>query len=126
MSALMSVLALANEHLPLVAAAHDHWFLLASATDQINTGASAACGDSCNTGVTSQSIFNQVANALTYLIGGLSVIMIIVGGLRYVTSNGDSKQTTAARQTILYAVVGVVVAICSYAIIQFITSRVGV
>jgi len=70
-------------------------------------------------------IFANVANFLTILIGALSVIMIILGGLRYVTSNGDSKNVTAAKDTIMYAIIGVIVAIVAYAIVQFVTTTIG-
>jgi hypothetical protein len=94
--------------------------LLASASSIINSSASAACGSSCNQ-VTIQTIFKSVANLLIFLVGSVSVIMIIIGALRYVTSNGDSKQVGAAKDTILYAVVGIIVAIASYAIVHFVT-----
>jgi hypothetical protein len=46
--------------------------------------------------------------------------MIIVGGLRYVTSGGDASSTKAARDTILYAVVGLVIAVMAFAIVNFV------
>jgi len=97
---------------------------LADATSAINTGATQACGSSCNTGTTVGGLFAGVANALIFLVGAVSVIMIIIGGLRYVTSNGDAKQTEAAKNTILYAVIGIVVAIASFAIVSFVTAHI--
>ncbi len=67
-------------------------------------------------------IFTTVANTLLYIVGALSVVMIIYGGLRYVVSGGNSSAVTAAKNTILYAVVGLVVSILSYAIINFLLS----
>lgn len=99
--------------------------ILATASGQIISGAGSACSTSCNTGLSVSDIFTKVANALTFIIGGASVIMIIIGGLRYVTSNGDAKQAAEGRQTILYSVIGVVVAIAAYAIIQFVTKSLG-
>ena len=98
---------------------------LASATDLINQSAKQACGNSCNTNATVGSIFAQVANALVFLVGAVSVIMIIIGGLRYVLANGDAKQAAAAKDTILYSVIGVVVAIASFAIVTFVTKHIG-
>ena len=46
--------------------------------------------------------------------------MIIVGGLRYVVSGGNTASVTAAKNTILYAIVGIVVALLAYAIINFV------
>ena len=61
-----------------------------------------------------------ITNILLFVLGAIAVIMIIIGGIRYATSNGDSSQTKAAKDTILYAVIGLVVAIVAYAIVQFI------
>lgn len=65
-------------------------------------------------------IFSTITNTLLFILGAISVIMIIVGGLRYVISGGDSAAVTAAKNTILYAIVGVIVAILAYAIIHFV------
>ena len=46
--------------------------------------------------------------------------MMIIGGIRYVISNGDSSQITSAKNTIMYAVIGLVVALLAYAIVNFI------
>ncbi len=67
-------------------------------------------------------LFQTVTNVLLFLIGAVSVIMLIIGGFRYVLSNGDSSQITAAKNTILYAVIGIIVALLAYAIVGFIIS----
>jgi len=64
-------------------------------------------------------IFTTATNMLLFVIGALSVVMIIVGGIRYVVSGGNSAQVTAAKNTILYAIVGLVVAFLAYAAINF-------
>ena len=69
-------------------------------------------------------IFGRIADVLVYLVGAISVIMIIIGGLRYVLSNGDPKATGAAKDTILYAAIGVVVAIVAYAIVKFVVDNI--
>lgn len=65
-------------------------------------------------------IFNTVTNVLLFAIGAISVIMIIIGGLRYVVSGGDTSKVTAAKNTILYAIIGLIVALLSYAVINFV------
>jgi hypothetical protein len=65
-------------------------------------------------------IFTTVTNVLLFVIGAISVIMIIIGGLRYVISGGDASKVSAAKNTILYAVVGIVIALLAYAIINFV------
>ena len=67
-------------------------------------------------------IFTQMVNMMLFAVGILSVIMLIYGGLRYILSNGDSKKVDAAKNTILYAIVGLIIAMLSYAIINFIIS----
>ena len=64
-----------------------------------------------------------ITNTLLWVVGVASVIMLIVGGLRYVLSGGDPKNTQAAKDTILYAVVGIVVALLAYAIANFVLGQ---
>ena len=68
----------------------------------------------------STGIFRTITNVLLFVLGAISVIMIIIGGLRYVVSGGNSAAVTAAKNTILYAIVGVIVALLAYAIINFV------
>ncbi|MEO5499432.1 MAG: MMCAP2_0565 family pilin-like conjugal transfer protein [Candidatus Saccharimonadales bacterium] len=69
-------------------------------------------------------IITNITNLLLVVIGVISVIMIIIGGFRYTTSAGDAGQTKSARDTIIYAVVGLVIAIMAYAIVNFVLSRI--
>ncbi len=61
-----------------------------------------------------------IVNVLLFILGAIAVIMIIIGGIRYTTSNGDSSNTKAAKDTILYAVIGLAVAVLAYAIVNFV------
>ena len=65
-------------------------------------------------------IFRTITNVLLFLIGAISVIMLIVGGIRYVVSGGDQSAVQGAKNTILYAIVGVVVAILAFAVVNFV------
>lgn len=65
-------------------------------------------------------IFKTITNVLLFLIGAVSVIMLIVGGIRYTVSGGDSSAVTGAKNTILYAIVGIVVAILAFAVVNFV------
>ena len=93
----------------------------------ISAGANAAKGTDQATDLFGQTgTFRTITNVLLYLIGAISVIMLIVGGLRYVVSGGDSTAVQNAKNTILYAIVGIVVAILAYAVVSFvITSFTG-
>lgn len=73
--------------------------------------------------VSLQERIQQIVNVLLFIIGAVAVIMIVVGGIRYVVSNGDSSQITSAKNTILYAVIGLVVAILAYAIVNFVINQ---
>ena len=67
-----------------------------------------------------EGIFKTITNVLLFIIGAISVIMLIIGGIRYTTSNGDSGAVTNAKNTILYAVIGIVVALLAYALVNFV------
>lgn len=75
-------------------------------------------------GLTMQQVINTVIGTMLFIVGLLAVIMLIYGGIRYVTSHGDKAQVTAAKETIMYAVVGLVVAIAAFAVVQWITNDV--
>jgi hypothetical protein len=62
----------------------------------------------------------SVVNLLLYIIGIAAVIVIVIAGLMYVVSSGDANKTKAAKDAILYAVVGLVVAILAFAIVNFV------
>lgn len=66
------------------------------------------------------SFWTRLINIMIYVIGTISVLMVVIGGLRYTMSGGDSGQTKSAKDTILYAIIGVVIAIMSYAILNFV------
>ncbi len=70
-------------------------------------------------------VLNQFTNIALYVIGFISVVMLIWGGLRYVISGGDSKKITDAKNTILYALIGLVVAFLAYAIVNFVLNAIG-
>lgn len=66
-------------------------------------------------------IFTTVVNFLLFLIGIIAVLMIIYGGIQYSLSAGDSGKITNAKNTILYAVVGLIIAILAFAIVNFVS-----
>ena len=65
-------------------------------------------------------VFTRITSILLFLVGVLSVVMIIIGGLRYVISGGNTTAVTAAKNTILYAIVGVVVSLLAYAMVNYV------
>ncbi len=65
----------------------------------------------------------NIINILLGIIGGLAVIFIIIGGIQMITSAGEPLKYKQARETILYAVIGLVVALSAYAIVSFIAGK---
>ena len=68
-------------------------------------------------------LIKTVVNVLLWAVGILSVIMIIFSGLRYITSAGDASKTKSAQSTLIYSVVGLIVAIMAYAIVNMVINR---
>ena len=70
-----------------------------------------------------KGLIKTVVNVLLWAVGVLSVIMIIFSGFRYITSAGDASKTKSAQSTLIYSVVGLIVAIMAYAIVNMVTNR---
>jgi uncharacterized Tic20 family protein len=70
------------------------------------------------------TIWNAVRTALI-ILGGVAVIMIVIGGIKFATSAGDSNKVTSAKQTILYSVIGLVVAMLATVIITLVSDYFG-
>lgn len=73
-----------------------------------------------NQNESADNLIKTIINILLYIVGALAVIMLIWGGIRYVTSGGNSASLTAAKNTIMYALIGLVVAILAFAIVQWV------
>ena len=67
-------------------------------------------------------VFKQITNTILYIVGIIAVIMLIIGGIKYVVSGGDSKKVTDAKNTVLYAIIGLVVCFLAFAIVNFVIS----
>jgi hypothetical protein len=66
------------------------------------------------------SIFTTIVNVLLFVIGAISVIMLIYGGIRYTTSGGNSANVTAAKNTIMYAIIGLIIAFLAFAVVNWV------
>lgn len=89
----------------------------------LQEGAEAARCDGCPADLFGDTgVFKQVTNTILYIVGIVAVIMLIIGGIRYVTSGGDSKKVTDAKNTVLYAIIGLVIAFLAFAIVNFVIS----
>lgn len=61
-----------------------------------------------------------IVNTALFVLGAIAVVMIIFGGIKYTTSAGEAKAVESAKNTIMYAVIGLVVALLAYAIVNFV------
>lgn len=68
-------------------------------------------------------IARRIINLFSIVVGAVSVIMIIIGGFRYIISGGDSSGVQGAKNTILYAIVGLVIVVFAQVIIRFVLSN---
>jgi hypothetical protein len=110
------VLALALPSVPAMAVGEN-----CSGAGGAQQGANCAQGSNTpNTLFGPNSVFVTVVNTLLFVIGAVAVIMLVYGGIRYTISGGDQKAVTDAKNTILYAVIGIIVAVMAYAIVNFV------
>ena len=87
----------------------------------LKEGADAARCDGCPSDLFGETgAFRQITNTILYIVGVIAVIMLIIGGIRYVVSGGDAKKVTDAKNTVLYAIIGLVIAVFAYAIVNFV------
>ena len=65
----------------------------------------------------------NIINGVLYVVGILAVVMVIIGGVKYTTSGGDQAAVTSAKNTILYGIIGLVISILAYAIVNFVVGK---
>ena len=97
-------------------------YVSAAPADSIRNGVNAVGGDEQQNRRPLAQIVREVVNVVLFVLGAVAVIMIIIGGFRYVVSGGDSSSVTAAKNTIFYAVIGLIIAILAYAIVNFVVN----
>jgi hypothetical protein len=89
------------------------------ASDQCSGLQAVSAGADCSGGTLLTNI-GSIINALFIVAGAVAVIILIMGGIRYITSTGDSGRIKSAKDTILYAVIGLVVVIIAKEIVGFV------
>ena len=115
----------------LFATAH---LALADAKGSIQCGVNAAAGSgdvtsvcpapATDSGDSITKLITSVINILCVLVGAVAVIMIIVGGFRYVTSSGNEQAISGAKKTIIYALVGLIIVALSQTIVHFVLNNI--
>lgn len=71
------------------------------------------------------SIFTTIVNVLLFIIGAICVIMLIWGGIRYTTSAGNASSVTAAKNTIMYAIIGLIIAFLAFALVNWVLTAIN-
>ena len=95
-----------------------------STTDDVSGDVTA--GDCDEEGEESFSaLLKRIINIFSIVVGAISVLMIIIGGFRYIISGGDSNGVTAGKNTILYAIVGLVIVLFAQVIVRFVLTNVN-
>lgn len=84
------------------------------------TGADCGSGDA---GTKLTSVIKTVVNLLAWMVGVAAVIMIILAGFKYITSGGDSAKVSSAKNTMVYALVGMVVAVLAQFLVHFVLDK---
>ena len=86
------------------------------------TGTCATTGDGDATTKVNNAV-SLALNLFSAVVGIIAVVMIIVGGVKYITSGGDSGNVASAKNTILYAIIGLVVVALAQIIVRFVLAR---
>jgi magnesium-transporting ATPase (P-type) len=71
------------------------------------------------------SLIKTIVNLLSAVVGIVAVVMIIFGGLRYITSGGNDSSVTGAKNTILYAIIGLIIVALAQVLVRFTLNKVA-
>lgn len=97
----------------------------ASTVSEVKSGVTGVGGDTDGNRSGDVAVtIKKVIGILLFLIGMIAVIFIVIAGFRFVTSNGDSNTVSAAKDTIIYSVLGIIIAVMAYAIVNFIIDNI--
>lgn len=93
----------------------------------LNSGADKTDPDAASQGDATERVnkaIRLVINIFSFIVGVIAVIMIIVGGFKYITSGGESSNVGSAKNTILYAIIGLVVVALAQVVVKFVLQKV--
>jgi hypothetical protein len=93
-------------------------------TDLSASGSNGGTCASSSSSVNVQSIVDTIINVFSWVVGVISVIMIIFGGFKYITSSGSSEKVGSAKNTIIYALVGLIIVALAQVIVHFVLTKV--
>lgn len=91
--------------------------------DSVCNGINATGGDCTSGGDEINNLVAAVINVFSWVVGVVAVIMVIYGGFEFVTSGGDSAKSAKGRNTIFYALIGLVIVALAQVIVKFVLNR---
>ncbi len=97
--------------------------IVASSKTDVCNGIGLAGGNCGDKGAGVSKVIKAAINILSLIVGVAAVIMIIVGGLKYITSGGDSSGVASAKSTVIYAIVGLIIVAMAQAIVYFVLNQ---
>lgn len=89
----------------------------------LRQGATSTDEDTSEASARVETIVKRVVDIFSVVVGVVAVIMIIIGGLKYITSGGDSGNISSAKNTILYAIIGLIVVVLAQVVVRFVLER---
>jgi heme/copper-type cytochrome/quinol oxidase subunit 2 len=86
---------------------------------------SSTNGNNCNIQGNSSldHVITTAVNVLSIIVGVVAVIMIIIGGFRYIASGGKQESVSGAKNTILYAIIGLIIVALAQVIVRFVLNK---
>lgn len=96
-----------------------------SGLNQVDSDVSSNCKGLGKTGSGVKSTIKQIVYILSWVIGVLAVIMIMVAGFRYITSGGESNAVSGAKRGLIYALIGLAVAALAQLLVHFVLANVS-
>lgn len=80
-------------------------------------------GNNVNPALGVNNLISAIINIMSIVVGIIAVIMIIIGGVKFITSGGDSGKVNSARDTIVYAVIGLIIVALAQFIVKFVLKK---
>lgn len=126
---LASLLMFAGMSAPMLAPVAVHADSLSSVREGVKAtcNETTGCDDTTESGAKNQLgvVLQKIINFISFVVGIIAVVMIIIGGLRYIVSGGDSSGVSNAKNSILFAIVGLVVVLFAQVIVRVVVNSLG-
>ncbi len=94
-----------------------------SACQGIGAGGTDPCNGTAASGV--DRIITTIVDILSWVVGILSVVMVLLAGLNFITANGDSSKIQKARSSLIYALIGVAITVSAQLLVNFVVGKVN-